>query len=157
MAYWVVTNSHDISVQLIMRRCIDSHNFAIHNWPVEFKDEFFPLVEKYNDNHKGSLKESSLEVILCSPLHTELVQGLPPVHECAFEQHIKDGVCRCISKLLSIEVSQFHLLTLYKKYSAIKIGKFILGSCSSRHITASLVKAKLDATDDNAYDRLAEI
>ena len=150
-----LTNCHDISVQ-IMRRCIDSYSFAIHNWPIEFKSEFTSLISGSLYN-KGSLKGTTLQQILCSSPSNLLneVTALPPISECAFQPHIKERVHMCISRFLLIDPTQFELLTLFNKCSALKIGSFILGSCTSRFSSVSVVKVRLHPTA--AEERLAKI
>ena len=89
------TNCRDISVQ-IMRRSIDAYSFAVHNWPTDLKNDLSFLIENSLYN-QGSLKEASLQQILhhSSPFQLlEMIHGLPPIRECAFESHKRE--CTCI-------------------------------------------------------------
>ena len=40
------TNCHNISLQL-MRRFTSSSFYNVNNWPVEYKDQFYPLLSKF--------------------------------------------------------------------------------------------------------------
>ena len=146
------TNCHDISVQL-MRRFIDSHTFVIHNWSSECKEDFVSLIDRCI-YAKGSLLDSSLQTIFSNSHNNVLdaIKPLPPVREYAFEAHIKQAVHECISRYISMDLSQFEVLHLFQKCNAVKVGKFVLGSCTSRFTRVSIVKARFQDED-----RLAEV
>lgn len=141
------TNCHEISVQL-MRRFLSIRIYAVHNWPNEFKDEYSVLLDKCVYD-KGSLCQSSLNDLLQIPL-SQLIKPLPPVHECAFKPHIKLGALSAVKEIA--EVSQFDILTLFEKSHALKVGRFIVGSRSSRFYNGSVVKVQ-----ESGKEKLAEI
>ena len=129
------TNCHDISVQL-MRRFLHIRIYATHNWPNEFRDEFSPFIKKFNYN-KGSLSQASLSRLLNQ---SPEITSLPPVYESAFESHMKVNAHSIISN--NITIDSFTVLTLFEKCGAVKVGRFVLGSVSSRFSTVSIVKVK---------------
>ena len=53
------TNSHHISVQLC-RRFLQNKIYATCNWPDEFKQEYLPLLHRFEYN-RGSLIQTSLK------------------------------------------------------------------------------------------------
>ena len=69
----------------------------------------------------------------------ELIHPLPPIREAALESHHKEGIIPIIQHLFQRERTSFELLTLFEKCRAIKIGRYIFGSCKSRFTTASRV------------------
>lgn len=131
------TNSHDISVQL-MRRFLSIQAYAIRNWPEEYRDNFSKLIDKC-EYDKGSLSQGSLNDLLTFPYAVQ-IQSLPPVHEHAFEPHVKSDVHNAIEEVA--QSSTFDVLALYEKCGAIKIGRFVIGSSSSRFYTVSVVKVQ---------------
>lgn len=129
------TNCHDISLQL-MRRFTSVTFYSIHNWPVEYKEELYPLISEhyYSD---GSLQSVSFELVM-QECKVDNVKELPPVHELGWELHQKNS-------LQQLDAVNFghnaELLTLYDKASAISIDGFVLGSAKSRFVTKSHVMA----------------
>lgn len=63
--------------------------YAIRNWPKEFVDDFSVLLNKCHYD-EGSLSQSCLNTLLCHS--QQLIQPLPPVHESAFESHVKPSI-----------------------------------------------------------------
>ena len=82
------TNYHDISLQL-MRRFISSSFYNVNNWPVEYTDQFYPLLSKHH-YEEGSLQAISLDHVL-EVCKFEDVRPLPPVYEVALELHQKEA------------------------------------------------------------------
>ena len=130
------TNCHDISLQL-MRRFASSTYYSVENWPSEYKDELYPLLNKH-EYIKGSLEASSLEEML-ETFDLEDVRPLPPVFEVAWESHQKSALYQLAAS--SVGHSNFEILMLYDKATAISVGKFVLGSSASRFVTKSHVMA----------------
>ena len=144
------TNCRDISLQL-MRRFTSSVNHGVHNWPLEYKDSFSPLLSRHQ-YQMGSLQSASLEQAL---LHSETVQPLPPVREAAWMAHQKHAVRDLVSSNSVMGHNDFDLLTLYEKASALTVGGFVLGSSSSRYVTKAHVMAAHPKYPDKIY--LAEV
>lgn len=144
------TNCHDISLQL-MRRFMSSTLHGIHNWPLEYKEDLAQLVVRHR-YQKGSLQSTSLEQAL-QQYQTETIKPLPPVREVAWAPHQKHALCDLIISLLGH--SDFSLLSLYQKASALMIGGFVLGSNTSRFLTKTHVMASHPNFSDQIH--LAEI
>lgn len=77
------TNCHDISVQL-MRKFLSNRMYSVST---AFKDDFAVLLDKHKYD-KGSLCQFSLNGLL-NHSHSVMIEPLRPVHEHAFEPHIK--------------------------------------------------------------------
>lgn len=135
------TNSVDISVQL-MHRFLNIHTYSERNWPDEFKSEFSVLIDRCQYN-KGSLSQVQFSKLVNS--ETE-IRPLPPVHESALQNHEKSEISRVVG------VNSFDVFTLYEKCGAIRVGRFTIGSKSSRFTTVSIVKVRTLQSD-----KLAEI
>lgn len=143
------TNSHNIPAQLT-KRFLDMHRNGVSEWPIEYKAQFAPLLEKHRFS-KGSLIQTSLEIAIKEKSWN--IQQLPPIYEMSFELHQLREV---ISKLYA---SEFTVLPLIRKGSAISIDGHILGSKKSRYTTSSIVMARqletLSASDSTTH--LSEI
>lgn len=127
-----------------MRKFLSIKVYAVRNWPRELKDEFSVLLDKCTYD----LRQSSLNTLLC--LH-QLIVPLPPVHERAFEPHVKSSAHKAVEDVADQHCT-YDILTLYEKCGAIKVGQFILGSKSSRFYKGSVVKVQAGGND-----KLAEI
>ena len=117
------TNCHDISLQL-MRHFTSVAFYSIHNWPVEYKEELYPLISEhyYSD---GSLQSASFELVM-QECKVDNVKELPPVHELGWELHQKNS----LQQLVAVNFGHnAELLTLYDKASAISIDGFV--QCSN--------------------------
>ena len=138
------TNCHDISLQL-MRRFLSNDFHGFHNWPVEYRDQFSPLLFKHK-YQKGSLLSSTLEQCLANQ---ELINPLPPVYEIAWELHQKQSISSSLTSVIGH--NNYVVLTLYKKAAALSVGGFILGSAKSRFVTTSHVMAHHPNHPDHLY------
>ena len=69
-------NNHYISVQFA-NRFLDSKSYAPVNWPVEFREEFYPVIKQFSYS-KGSLIQTAK---FCSEVSLE---PLPPIEEHSF-------------------------------------------------------------------------
>ncbi len=132
------TNNHHISVQY-MKRFLDSKDYAPHNWPKEFVDDYLPLLSHHVYN-KGSLMQSSLETELKSNKYT----ALPPLREVALTEDQKTDVRKYLEK--EFNGRAFEVLTLCQKSNTLASGEFVLGAKNSRHAKSSFVLAS--HTDD---------
>ena len=141
------TNNHNISLQLMRRYLIDAE-YGIHNWPIEYKNEFASLLHNYKYN-KGSLMASNLEMALYSS--DPQITSLPPVHESALLYFEKQRLTDLVAHVQELQLAQHDLtiLTLYKKSKALIINGFVLGSKSSRYTTSAHVMVKRNATDSH--------
>ena len=126
------TNSRNISIQL-MRKFLDSKSYAPCNWPIAYKDDFYPVLEKFR-YHKGSLKQSSFED---RDTVNDEVCGMPPIQEDVFN-HIQLST---IATLLSscYPKDSHTVLMLYSRAKAIRTQQVVIGSAGCRHSNASLV------------------
>ena len=138
MVCWdhITLNFHDISLQL-MRRFTSSSFYNVNNWPVEYKDQFYPLLSKHH-YQEGSLQAISLDHVL-EVCKLEDVRPLPPVYEVALELHQKEVLADLV--LSHVGHSEFILLILCDKATAISVQGFTLGSSRSRFVTRSHVMA----------------
>ena len=119
------TNCHDISLQL-MRRFLHTHECGIHSWPLQFKDELSPLIQRYS-NSKGSLLQLTLERFV-KDNGDEMAQPIPPLIKSSLEQHIRLSVAASIT----CQSEEIEILPFYHKSGAIKIGGILLGSAKGR-------------------------
>ncbi len=62
------TNCKNISLQL-MRRFMSGQYYGAENWPIEFREEFYPLLVHHTYD-KGSLQACSLEQALAQTQHS---------------------------------------------------------------------------------------
>ena len=78
------TNCHGISLQL-MRRFLDTQDCGVQSWPLEYKDDFAPLIEKCNHS-KGLFIQTSLEQLVDGGINYS-IEPIPPVLESSLEAH----------------------------------------------------------------------
>ena len=141
------TNSHNIPPQ-IMRKFLSIHRNGTLQWPVEFHQEFVPLLERHRFS-RGSLSHNSLETEMedLGPF-----RPLPPLIEIALDN---DDIA--ITGFTAGEISIFPLI---RKCAAIRIKEYTLGSCRSRYSVTSVVLVsplvQSSATSPSDYT-LAEI
>lgn len=128
---------HDISLQL-MRQFMDTHEFGIHNWPSEYKNELSPLIAKCFYN-KGSLMQTSLQTVIRSADLNKVVEPLPPLHESALEAHQKVSLISTIRTANLIDGDNIEILTIFQKCGALRIGGVVLGSQSGRYQSYSII------------------
>ena len=119
--------------------------YSINQWPEEYREEFQPLISDFR-YCKGSLMpkplESTLVSEICTPPH-------PLLHECAFSSHTLSQIISTLYMLNYFSSdSTVKVLSLYQKCQAVKVGQFVLGSCSSRHTTASVVVVRTVQTTE---------
>lgn len=128
------TNCRDVTLQL-MRRFMQINEYGLNYWPEEYRDEFAPLIADFR-YCKGSLMPTPLE---CT-LSCEKCTPLPPLHEHAFSSYLKSSILSSLSHLKYFPSDcTIEILSLYQKCKSVKLGRFTLGSESSRHKTASIV------------------
>ena len=77
--------------------------YSIHNWPVEYKEELYPLTSEhyYSD---GSLQSVSFELVM-QECKVEDVKELPPVHELGWELYQKNFLQQLVLLILGIILS----------------------------------------------------
>lgn len=134
------TNGINISLQFA-RRFFASNTYAPYNWPAEFVDDFFPILQGFS-YQRGDLMQVTLEAEISSSKELSLVP-LPPIQECALSswqvqslRPILDGIVGSIS---------YDVLVIHQKAKAVQVGKcFVLGAKGSRHSNSSVVLAKRD-------------
>ena len=123
------TNNHSISVKL-MQKFFNRKMYAVHNWPEEFCEEYFPSLEKC-DYSKGSLAQTTFETMNGSTsLHP-----LPPVKNCTcLEDHIaflRLWNCFRYGRILLID----------RQCKALRVPNTVIGSLNSHYSKSSLVLA----------------
>ena len=126
------TNGHDIPIQL-MRRFLVTSDFDQHKWPEEFQPTFSPFLFRHKYN-KGSLAAMSLDQCLACEKE---IEALPPVFESSWESHQKLSLHSVVATAYGL--SNFTVLTLYKKAKALSVGRFIISSIHSRFTTSCTV------------------
>ena len=141
------TNNHHISIQY-MRRFLDSKEFASHNWPKEFAEDYLPLLNRHIYN-KGSLMQMNLE----TEIHSQKYHALPPIREFVLSEIQKTEV----RQYFDVETSgqAYEVLSLCQKSKTLVIGEFVLGAKGSHHAKTSFVLASRSVSGDRV--ELAEI
>ena len=134
---------------LSLRHFSSSTNHGVQNWPQEYKKSLAQLIVRHQ-YQKGSLQSASLEQAL---QQNQAAVPLPPVREAAWVLHQKRALRETVTLLLGH--TDFQLLTLYEKASALTVGGFVIGSSSSRHVTKAHVIALHPKYTGKTY--LAEI
>lgn len=140
------TNSRNISVQL-MRRFLDSIQYAASCWPEEFASDFLPLLGQCRYN-QGSLMQTNL--------HTEIsnaeVCPLRPIRECS----LSAGEVSLVKCIFDHEFGKdmYTPLLLFKKAKALKVGEYVVGSNGPRYQRSSIVLAKTLTGDSLSLARI---
>ena len=87
------TNNRNISVQLASR-FLDSTVFSPSNWPKEFCQEYYPIIECLHYK-KGSLMQKTVDTEFMKNLGSLQIAGLPPIKELSFSQSEIDDLKGC--------------------------------------------------------------
>ena len=125
------TNNRSVSVQLA-QRFLDSKEYAPLKWPVEFMDEFLPLLERHRYN-QGSLSQAGLQT---DDKESKPIP-LPPVREAVWQPH---QIAK-LTNLLCEGENYIVVHSIYRRSKAIKCGKFTLSGQNSRHSQSNVVFA----------------
>lgn len=139
------TNSHHISVQL-MRRFLESKLFAHEHWPVEYVEEYLPLLKQFHYN-KGSLIQTTLEY---RRIENNEICPLPPIKECAFLQNELDELQAYIN---AGKETLHEVCVLHHRYSAVMLQtknlfSHVIGVENSRHSRSSLLLCQKNDSED---------
>ena len=88
-----------------MRRYTSSQEFAVQNWPVEYKGTFSPLLSHLS-YQAGSLRADSLEHALKGSTN---IEALPPVLEVGWESYQKDNMLKDL--VSSVICHEIHIIS----------------------------------------------
>ena len=97
-------NNHYISVQFA-NRFLNSKSYAPVNWPVEFREEFYPVIKRFSYS-KGSLIQSAK---FCDPL--------PPIKENCFLQCEVESLSVALNRMY--EPGSYKVLLLHRRTKAL--------------------------------------
>ena len=120
----------------------------LENWPVDFTQEYLPLLQHFNYN-KGALMQTMLENEIRYTKNSEICP-LPPIKECAFLPYELDE----IQTLFSTERGSPHRVSvLYHRCSAIMLktqthSSHVLGAKNSRNFRSSQVLCQRNESED---------
>lgn len=131
------TNTHHISIQFT-RRFLDSKVYAPINWPGEYVDEYFPLLNHFS-YQKGSLQQETIETEITSGVELSF-EPLPPVQEYALQSYEQDDLHPVFDRIL--QEDSYTILVLCRRAKALLVKDFVFGAQGSRHSQSSLVLAK---------------
>lgn len=140
-------NNRYISVQFA-NRFLDSKSYAPVNWPVEFREEFYPVIKRFSYN-KGSLIQSAK---FCSEVKLD---PLPPIKEHCFLQCKVESLSVALDRMY--EPGSYKVLLLHRKTKALLANNFVIGAKRSKHSRTSLVLAEKYSSNGTATLNLVEV
>ena len=145
------TNNRNISVQLA-KRFLDSRVYSPINWPAEFTDEYYPVIECFLYK-KGSLMQRTVETEFFG--NTLNITALPPIKEVSFSSFEIDSLKAGLDGV--IDFNAYSILLIHKRVKALLVGGFVVGAKGSHNSRSSLVLARHTTSTHSCQNHLAEI